>query len=34
MWLVDFLPDALADNLDAVMERGAETMKRTLEDVG
>lgn len=34
VWVVDFLPDALADNLDAVMDRGAQTMKQTLEDVG
>jgi hypothetical protein len=33
VWVVDFLPDALADNLDAVMDRGAQTMKQTLEDV-
>jgi hypothetical protein len=34
VWVVDFLPDELAGNLDAVMDRGAQTMKQTLEDVG
>lgn len=34
VWVVDFLPDALADNLDAVMDRGAQTMKQTLDGVG
>ena len=33
VWVVDFLADALADNLDAVMDRGAQTMKQTLDDV-
>ncbi len=33
VWVVEFLPDALEDNLDAVMDRGAQTMKQTLEDV-
>jgi hypothetical protein len=32
VWVVDFLPDGLADTLDAVMDRGAQTMKLTLED--
>ncbi len=34
VWVVDFLPDELAGTLDAVMDRGAEAMKRTLESVG
>lgn len=34
VWVVDFLPDSLADTLDAVMDRGTETMKRTLESAG
>jgi Polyketide cyclase / dehydrase and lipid transport len=34
VWVVDFLPDELADNLEAVMDRGAQTMKQTLDDVG
>ncbi len=31
VWLVDFLPDQIAGGLDAAMERGAQTMKQTLE---
>jgi hypothetical protein len=34
VWVVDFLPDALAENLDAVMDRGAQTMKLALEQAG
>jgi GNAT superfamily N-acetyltransferase len=34
VWVVDFLPDALADSLDAVMDRGAQTMKQTLDGIG
>lgn len=34
VWLVDFLPNELADNLDAAMERGTQVMKQTLENAG
>jgi hypothetical protein len=34
VWLVDFLPDDIATDLDAAMERGAQTMKQTLEQAG
>jgi carbon monoxide dehydrogenase subunit G len=32
VWLVDFLPNELTSTMDAVMERGAEAMKKTLEN--
>lgn len=32
VWLVDFLPNELAGTMNAVMERGAEAMKETLEN--
>ncbi len=31
VWIVDFLPDALEESLDAVMDRGAQAMKQALE---
>jgi Polyketide cyclase / dehydrase and lipid transport len=33
VWLVDFLPDSLADLLDAAMERGVQAMEQALGDV-
>ncbi len=32
VWRVNFLPNELASSLDAVMERGAQVMKQTLEN--
>lgn len=31
VWLADLLPDELAETTDGLMERGIETVKRTLE---
>ena len=31
VWITDVLPDALAEPMAAMMERGAQVMKRTLE---
>jgi hypothetical protein len=33
VWLVDFLPDSLADLLDAAMEHGVQAMEQALGDV-
>jgi carbon monoxide dehydrogenase subunit G len=32
VWIADLLPDALAESLRAMMDRGAEVMARTLAD--
>jgi hypothetical protein len=31
VWLVDFLPDAISANLEAAMDRGAQSIEATLE---
>ena len=31
VWIADFLPDALADNIGAAMEAGMAAMKKTLD---
>jgi uncharacterized protein YndB with AHSA1/START domain len=32
VWVADLLPDELAETTDGLMERGIETLKKTLED--
>ena len=34
IWTADLLPDAIAGNIDAMMEQGAQAMKRTLDRAG
>jgi hypothetical protein len=31
IWTADLLPDEIAGNIDAMMEQGAQAMKRTLD---
>jgi predicted DCC family thiol-disulfide oxidoreductase YuxK len=33
VWITDFLPDELRDHIAAMMDRGLNIMKRTLEDM-
>jgi carbon monoxide dehydrogenase subunit G len=33
-WIVDFLPNELGATLDQIMDRGAATMKQTLDSLG